>query len=89
MATLTVQGVRGELRHGYRVAAALGTWTFSSETHKVTAEIAEKDDVWFDEPGPKTIRLRVGTEWWEWAVQPDLHGNGLVAVVAGAPRVRS
>ncbi len=86
---LTVQGVRGELRHGYRVAAELGPWTFTNEGMTVRAEIVTKDDVWFDEPGTKTIRLRVGTEWWEWPVQPDLHGNGLVAVVAGAPRVRS
>ena len=89
MATCTVQGVRGELKHGYRVVATLGPWTFSTETHRVVAEIATKDDLWFDEPGPKTVRLRVGSEWWEWPVQPDLHGNGFSSVVAGAPRVRS
>jgi hypothetical protein len=88
------EGVRGELRVGYRVAARLGRWsllrspeTLGDDKTRIRVDVIEQDEFWSTQ-GPQEVWLNMGGPiWWIWPTA-EVGGSGSVSlVVHGDPRV--
>jgi hypothetical protein len=84
---IRMRGTGGEIRTGCRVAARLKRWAIENDV--LQAEGAEVDDFWADDPGPKSVRLRIGESEWTWRdVNVMTWRPTLVATVPGSPERR-
>jgi hypothetical protein len=89
------EGIRGELRVGYRIAARLGRWslmrspeTLGDDKTRIRAEVVEHDEFWIAQ-GPQEIWLFMDRAWWVWSTA-EVGGAGSVSlVVHGDPRVET
>lgn len=80
-------GPAGELRLGYQVAARLGSWTFQED--RVEAAVEDANEFFLDQPGAKSLWLRMGRKYWVWQTVDVVDaGRPMVVRVSGSPEVR-
>lgn len=83
---MEAEGVGGELRCGYALAARLGGWRLAAaalgEQSVVRAELHNIDPYWITQR-PLTLSLRLGDLSWSW---DDVQVEGGELRLAGAPR---
>lgn len=84
---ITMRGSGGEIRTGCRVAARLKRWAIANDV--LTADDAEVDDFWAEDPGPKSVCLQIGNSQWTWRdVTVACWRPTLTVAVPGAPERR-
>lgn len=78
-----MRGLAGEYKVGHAVVAHFRGWSIEHDI--LDAPDADVDDMWANEPDPRTVRLTVGNSVWTWrdvellslrpVVSVRLHGN--------------